>query len=105
MGATTHTLRTIYFALIRSKIDYGCEIYNSVSFSAKKRLDSIQFQALRISTGSMKSSSLPSLQVEMGDRPYEIRRKSLIAKSFLNILSFDDCLNYPSRRLIRRKID
>jgi hypothetical protein len=28
-GANSYTLRNIYFALIRSKIDYGCEVYNS----------------------------------------------------------------------------
>jgi hypothetical protein len=35
----SYTLRTIYFALIRSKIDYGCEVYNSASHAVKKLLD------------------------------------------------------------------
>jgi hypothetical protein len=78
-GANSYTLRTMYFALIRSKIDYGCEVYNSASHAVKKLLDNIQIQSLRICTGSMKSASLDSLQVEMGDPPYEERRKSLIA--------------------------
>ena len=30
-GTNSYTLRTLYFALIRSKIDYGCEVYNSAS--------------------------------------------------------------------------
>ena len=94
-GATSHTLRTIYIALIRSKIDYGCEVYNSASHSVKKKLDSIQFQALRICTGVIKGASLSSLQVEMGDPPYEIRRKCLIAKSCLNLNSFDD--SHPAK--------
>ena len=89
-GASSRTLRNIYLTMIRSKIDYGCEVYNSASFSVKKMLDSIQLQALRICTGSMKSASLAALQVEMGDPPYEIRRKCLIAKSYLNLNSFDD---------------
>jgi len=38
----------------------------------------------------MKPASLASLQVEMGDPPYGERRKSLIAKSYLNIISFDN---------------
>jgi hypothetical protein len=44
----------------------------------------------------MKKASLASLQVKMGDPspPYEERRKSLIAKSFLNISSFDN--NHPT---------
>ena len=41
-GANSYTLRIIYFALIRSKIDYGCEVYNSASHAVKKLLDNIQ---------------------------------------------------------------
>lgn len=88
-GANSHTLRTMYFALIRSKIYYGCEVYNSASHTVTQLLDSIQLQSLRMCTGSMKSASRASLQVEMGDPPYEERRKSLLGKSYLNIISFD----------------
>ena len=68
-GANSYTLRTIYFALIRSKFDYGCEVYNSASHAVKKLLDNIQLQCLCVCTGSMKKASLASLQVEMGDPP------------------------------------
>ncbi|XP_071151697.1 uncharacterized protein [Mytilus edulis] len=97
-GATSNTLRTIYISLIRSKLDYGCEIYNSASFSTKKCLDKIQNQALRICTGSMRSASLKALQVEMGDPPLEIRRQSLIAKAFLNMTSFDN--SHPAKAAV-----
>ena len=40
-GANSYTLRTMYVALIRSKIDYGCEVYNSASHAVKKLLDNI----------------------------------------------------------------
>ena len=65
-------------------------MYNSASHTVTTLLDSIQLQSLRICTGSMKPDSLASLQVEMGDPPNEERRKSLIAKSYLNIISFDN---------------
>ena len=61
----------MYVALIRSKIDYSCEVYNSASHTVTKLLDRIQHQSLRICTGSMKSASLASLQIEKGDPPYE----------------------------------
>jgi hypothetical protein len=77
-GTNSYTLCTMYFALIRSKNDYSCEVYNSASHTVTKLLDRIQHQSLRICTGSMKSASLASLQVEMGEE----RRKSLIAKSY-----------------------
>ena len=95
-GANSYTLRNIYIALIRSKIDYGCEIYNTASHSSKKILDKIQSQALRICTGAYKNVSTNSLQVEMGDPPLEERRKSLITKSYLNILSHND--NHPAKQ-------
>jgi len=101
-GANSYTLRTMYFALIRSKIDYGCEVYNSATHTVTKLLDSIQFQSLRICTGSMKSVSLASLQVEMGDPPYDERRKSLIGKSYFNINSFDN--THPTKNSLEDDI-
>ncbi|XP_071123078.1 uncharacterized protein [Mytilus edulis] len=89
-GANCSTLRTIYISMIRSKIDYGCEVYNSASYSVKKKLDSIQAQALRICAGAHKTASISGLQTEIGDPPYGLRRKSLITKSFLNIFSLND---------------
>ena len=68
---------------------------NSASHAVKKLLDNIQLQCLCICTGSMKKAPLASLQVEMGDPSYEERRKSLIAKSFLNICSSDN--NRPTK--------
>ncbi|VDI67366.1 Hypothetical predicted protein [Mytilus galloprovincialis] len=76
--------------MIRSKIDYGCEVYNSASHSVMKKIDSIQAQALRICAGAHTTASISGLQTEIGDPPYELRRKSLITKSFLNIFSLND---------------
>ena len=98
-GANSYTLRNIYIALIRSKIDYGCELYNTASHSTKKILDRIQSQALRICTGAYKNVSTCSLQVEMGDPPLEERRKCLITKSYLNILSHED--NHPAKKSLK----
>jgi hypothetical protein len=36
-GANSYTLRTIYLALIRSKIDYGCEVYNSAKLQILRK--------------------------------------------------------------------
>ena len=76
-GADSYTLRTMYFTLIRSHIDNGCEVYNSATHTVTILLDSIQFQSLRICTGSKKSASLASLQVEMGDPPYDEQEQVL----------------------------
>ena len=100
-GANSKTLRNIYIALIRSKIDYGCEVYCSASSSAKSILDRIQSQALRICTGSNKTTATSALQVEMGDPPYDERRKSLILKSCIKIHSQDN--SHPTKESLSRK--
>ncbi|VDI82655.1 Hypothetical predicted protein [Mytilus galloprovincialis] len=100
-GANSHSLRNIYIALIRSKIDYGCEVYNSASHSVKKILDRVQRQALRICTGAYKNVATSGLQVEMGDPPYEERRQCLITKSFLNISSHED--NHPTKESLAKQ--
>ena len=73
-------LLLIYRAIIRSTIDYGCEAYDSACQSVKKTLDSIQYQALSICLGSLKGTSLQTLQVESGEMPLDIRRKMLSQK-------------------------
>ena len=64
-------------------------------FLSKKTLYSIQFQALKICAGSMRSTSLAALQVEIGDPPYQLCRESLITKSFLNLQTFED--SHPAK--------
>jgi len=99
-GANSLTLRNIYITMIRSKIDYGCEAYNSASYTTKKILDKIQAQSLRICTGSHKSASIHGMQVEMGDPPYEERRQCLITKSYLNIMSHND--THPTKKSLNQ---
>ena len=67
----------IYRSLIRSLIDYACEAYDSASKSAKRVLDSVQYQALKICSLSKQGTSLKTLLVEFGEMPLEIRREML----------------------------
>ena len=52
-GSSTKSLLMIYRSYIRSLLDYGCEAYDSASKSVKKPLDSIQYQALKVCTGTL----------------------------------------------------
>ena len=70
----------IYRALIRSKIDYACQAYDTASDTAKKELDKLQAAALRIACGAMKSTAISSLQVECGEMPLELRRQNFCLK-------------------------
>ena len=79
-GSSSKSLLMVYRAIIRSLLDYGCEAYDSASPSIKRKLDSIQYQALRICAGGLPLTSLAAVQVELGETPLDLRRKYLTDK-------------------------
>ena len=56
-GEDHTTFLRVYRSLIRSLLDYGCQIYRSTTGTCLKTLDSIHHRALRLSTGAFRSSS------------------------------------------------
>ena len=74
-GADRATLLRLYRALVRSKLDYGCEAYSSASPTVLKKLDAVHHEALRICTGAFKSSPVPSLCAESGEPPLSLHRQ------------------------------
>ena len=68
-----HSLH-LYKALIRSMLEYGCEAFDSASYTIKQKLDSIQYQALKICTGAIHGTALSSLQIECGEPSLQLRR-------------------------------
>jgi len=73
-GANRESLLMIYKALVRSVIDYGAIAYDNATESQLARLDSVQCQALRISTGAMTGTSLAIMQAHCGEIPHQLRR-------------------------------
>lgn len=76
---------TIYYALVRSALDYGSMIYGSASISQLQSLDRVQSRALRLCSGALKSSPVVSLQVELGEMPLSLRRKKLSLAYWVNL--------------------
>jgi ribonuclease HI len=70
-------LLKLYRSHIISKLDYGCTIYGSACRSNLQSLDTVQSAALRVCLGSCKTSPIPSLHVEAGEPPAELRRQKL----------------------------
>lgn len=62
-------LKTVYIGLLRSVLDYGCMVYESASKTVLKKLDVIQYQALRVCCDAKKTTPVSALQVEMGEMP------------------------------------
>ena len=76
-GGDTEILLQLYSSLIRSRLDYACQVYGSAKPSYLKMLDPIQNQGLRLAMGAYRTSPETSLQVEANMPPLDLRRKQL----------------------------
>ncbi|KAI3387413.1 hypothetical protein SNEBB_002003 [Seison nebaliae] len=93
-GSSRKILHRIYHTLIRSKLDYACQIYNSASEATLRKLEPIQNTAIRLITGAFKSSPIASLQVESGEPPLSNRRQLLSQQLYCKILSNNESKTY-----------
>ena len=73
-GADRKTLLHLYKALVLPIIEYGAVIYAGASDNTLKPLDTLQNTFIRIATGAMRTSPIPSLQVEALIPPLHFRR-------------------------------
>lgn len=73
-GADRATLLQLYKSLVLPIIEYGSAVYAGGSENTLKRLEVIQNTFIRIATGAMKTSPIPSLQVDAFIAPLTIRR-------------------------------
>ena len=82
-GADRVSMLRLYRALIRSKLDYGCQNYSSANARQLSKLDAVHNEALRISTGAFRSSPINSPYVEASEPSLSDRRDKLIMQRFL----------------------
>ena len=97
-GASRSSLMTLYYALLRSAIDYGSFVYGSASDSRLMKLERIQSRALRLCCGALQSSPIVSLHVELGEMPLAIRRKKLSLAYWSNLEGHNQ--GNPAKRVI-----
>ena len=96
-GADRSALKGMYTSLIRSVFNFGCIAYSSASKSLLGKLDSIQAQALRICCGAFRTTSIPALQVEMGEMPVEYRRQQLAMTYWVSLQGHKS--NHPTKNV------
>lgn len=84
-GNSKSTLLTIYKSIIRSRLDYGSEIFHTASPSSLKKLDQIQYRALKICTKALSSTPLTSLQQECGEPPLDLHRHRILLRHMVRI--------------------
>lgn len=89
-GVHPKHIRRLYIALIRSRMDYGCFIYDNSANSHTYKLDKIQNQCLRIVGGFIKSTPIHTMECELCIPPLFIRRYFLAVKYTSKAKSWSD---------------
>jgi hypothetical protein len=77
--------------IIRSKLDYGCFLFGSASYSNWKRLNKVQSSCLRCIMGCVRPSPLPGIEVKSLCPPFNIRCRWIAGKFLLKSLSRSNC--------------
>ena len=96
-GADRTVLLRLYRALIRSKLDYGCQAYGSASNSSLKILDPIHHQGLRIALGAFRTSPFESLYVEAHEPSLTSRRRMMDLQYFMRLQKIQ---SHPTTELV-----
>ncbi|XP_027861616.1 uncharacterized protein LOC114137195 [Xiphophorus couchianus] len=98
-GAERKALKSIYTGLIRSVFDYGSIVFGSASETLLKKLDSIQYQALRLCTGAVRTTPTSAFLIEMGEMPLNLRRLQLKSNYWCNLKGHDG--NHPCQDILK----
>ena len=86
-GADRKVLLRLYRSLIRSKLDYGTNVYGSARKSYLKILDSIHNEGLRLVLRAFRTSPIKSLYVEANEPSLSYRRQKLSLQYLLKLKS------------------
>ncbi|CAK1599200.1 unnamed protein product [Parnassius mnemosyne] len=89
-GVHPKHMRTIYISLLRSRLDFGCFLYDNSAKTHLSKLDKIQNKALRIMGGFIKSTPIHVMESELGIQPLFVRRQYLAYKYCIKNMSWTD---------------
>lgn len=98
-GADPSTLLTIFYALIRSHLDYGSIFINPNNKTNINKLNTVHFAGIRTCLGCMRSTPTNVLLAEASEMNLDFRRTKL-AVSFLSKVV--PLANHPLTALIRK---
>ena len=87
-GTDSKTLLRIYRAIVRSKLDYGCQIYGTGPAYSLRTLDPVHHKGLRISLGAYRTSPCESMCAEANEPELEYRRKMLQLQYYAKVKQF-----------------
>ena len=95
-GADRQTLLHLYTALVKSKLDYGAQVYGTQDSKILDRLNPIQNESLRVCMGSFRSSPAVSLSVEAGIPPLSYSRDAISLDYFFKVTSVQTSPTYQA---------
>ena len=84
-GADRKTLLRLHESLVLSKLEYGSEVYSSATPARLRMLDAVHHEGIRLATGAFKSSPIPSLLVDAGALPLDIKRQNHILQCWFRM--------------------
>ena len=93
-GADRASMMHIHRMLIRSKLDYGCQIYDSAPKSTLKILDPVHNLGIRLSTGAFRTSRVESLYCEAEEPSLYDRRSKLSLQLYSRLSGMPDTPTY-----------
>ena len=104
-GADKQSQIYIYKALMRSTIDYGCIVYSLACKTSLKKIERMQYKALRIALGAFKTTPTSALLVESKEAPIHLRYEQLSLTYWVRLKSvtnpsisvLSDCWEYTKR--------
>lgn len=85
-GSSRQALRRVYISYIRSRIEYGCVIFNEFPKKYIQKLNVLQNSALRCILGARMTSPITSLEIEAYIMPLDLRFKYLFIKWYIKTL-------------------
>ena len=84
-GCSRNTLRRIYIAFVRSKIEYASPVFADINAKSLKILEVIQNENLRLILGARQTSPVVSMQIDTFIPPLALRFKYLNLKWLIKL--------------------
>ena len=98
-GANEKILKTIYQGSVRPHLEYGSSSWMTAAKTHRQTLDKVQNQALRIITGSMRSTPIEMMEQITGILPLNTRRK---CKAMIQANKYQCIDNHPMNHRLKK---
>lgn len=80
----------VYKGLIRAHLEWGAVLFSGGNRNTLRVLDRVQYQALRVIMGCMRTTPIPLLLSEAGEPPLRVRRIRILKKYSIRIAACRD---------------